>query len=59
MTYKIMAMNLENTIFALQSVCHENKSAVCRVVVRNFGRDGGRPTTFGEQALIVNHFMLL
>jgi hypothetical protein len=45
--------------FCRQSVCHENKSAVCRVVVRNFGRDGGRPTTFGEQALIVNHFMLL
>ena len=42
-----------------RKVCHENKSAVCRVVVRNFGRDGGRPTTFGEQALIVNHFMLL
>lgn len=46
-------------IFLQQNVCHENKSAVCRVVVRNFGRDGGRPTTFGEQALIVNHFMLL
>ena len=42
-----------------RNVCHENKSAVCRVVVRNFGRDGGRPTTFGEQALIVIHFMLL
>ena len=42
-----------------QNMCHENKTAVCRVVVRNFGRDGGRPTTFGEQALIANHFMLL
>ena len=40
-------------------VCHENKSAVCKAVVRNFGRDGGRPTAFGEQALIANHFMLL
>ena len=45
--------------FAARNVCHENKSAVCRVVVRNFRRNGGRPTTFGEQALIVNHFMLL
>ena len=40
-------------------VCHENKSTVCRVVVRNFRRDGGRPTAFSEQALIANHFMLL
>ena len=31
-------------------VCHENKSAVCRVAVRNFRRDGGRLTAFGEQA---------
>ena len=38
-------------------MCHENKSAVCRVVVRNFRRDGGRPTALGEQALIANHFM--
>jgi hypothetical protein len=49
----------KNAYICRQNVCHENKSAVCRVVVRNFGRDGGRPTTFGEQALIVNHFMLL
>ena len=46
-------------IFAAKNVCHENKSTICRVVVRNFGRDGGRPTAFGEQALIANHFMLL
>ena len=45
--------------FLRRKVCHENKSAVCRVVVRNFGRDGGRPTAFGEQALIATHFMLL
>jgi hypothetical protein len=51
--------SVKNSYICMQNVCHENKSAVCRVVVLNFGRDGGRPTTFGEQALIVNHFMLL
>ena len=40
-------------------VCHENKSAICRVVVRNFRRDGSRPTAYGVQALFANHFMLL
>ena len=40
-------------------VCHENKSAVCRVVVRNFRWDGSRPTAYGVQALFANHFMLL
>ena len=48
-----------NHIFAPEIVYHENKSTVCRVAVRNFGRDGVRPTAFGEQALIANRFMLL
>ena len=26
---------------------------------RNFQRDGGRPTAFGMQVLIANHFVLL
>ena len=45
--------------FAARIVCHENKSAVCRVAVRNFRRDGSRPTAYGVQALFANHFMLL
>ncbi len=39
-------------------VCHENKLAVCKVIVRNFRRDGSRPTAYGVQALFANHFML-
>ncbi len=41
------------------NVCHENKLAVCKVIVRNFRRDGSRPTAYGVQALFANHFMLL
>ena len=41
-----------------KSVSRE-QSAVCRVVVRNFRRDGSRPTAYGVQALFANHFMLL
>ena len=48
----------KNHNFAIKSVSRE-QSAVCRVVVRNFRRDGSRPTAYGVQALFANHFMLL
>ena len=48
-----------NAYLCSVEVCHENKSAVCRVVVRNFRRDGSWPTAYGVQALFANHFMLL
>lgn len=34
-------------------MCHENKPAVCRVVVLNFGRDGGRPLRSSDEVPVM------
>ena len=48
--------------FAPINVCHEKKSCWDGHLaggLRNFERDGGRPTAYGIQVLFANHFVRL
>jgi len=53
-------IDLGDYLLSLQQISVSREpNGCCRVVVRNFERDGGGPTAIGEQALAANHFMLL
>ena len=48
--------------FASLNVCHEKNSCWDGHLaggLRNFERDGGRPTAYGMQVLFANHFVRL
>lgn len=49
-------------IYLRQAVCHEKtirRVGHLKDVLRNFERDGGRPTAYGVQAQFANHFVRL
>ena len=63
MSGKVFPMKSSFLLTLQLIVCHENEllhdwlSEEC--FIRNFTRDGSRPTALGVQALIANRFMLL
>ena len=51
-----------NCLLLRKLVCHEKdirKVGHLKEVLRNFERDGGRPTAYGVQAQFANHFVRL
>ena len=53
---------LQKIINFAKTVCHEKnirRVGHLKDVLRNFERDGGRPTAYGVQAQFANHFVRL